>query len=190
MWTGDVIASDKETPLSVANNYTIDIFTSTTKHMYYLLIFNLFFSLCVLPVDRVFAQDFGHPIPMKEKGADTYYIQATIQGLGDTDFMVDTGSGYVTINENSLGTLQQQGEAVYVKNIVGKLADGQLKVVPIYRISTINLGNECILKDVEAAVFPGKTRQILGLSGLKKAAPFIFSFNPPKLILSHCAAPA
>jgi predicted aspartyl protease len=158
--------------------------------MYYLLIFNLFLTLCVLPVDRVFAQDFGHPIPMQEKGAATYYIKATIQGLGDTDFMVDTGSGYVTINENTLDTLQQQGEAVYVKNVVGKLADGQLKVVPIYRISTISLGSECILRDVEAAVFPGKTRQILGLSGLKKAAPFIFSFNPPKLVLSHCAAPA
>ena len=76
-----------------------------TRAMYYSLIFNLFFALCVLPVEYVFAQDFGHPIPMQEKGADTYYVRATIQGLGDTDFMVDTGSGYVTINENSLDTL-------------------------------------------------------------------------------------
>jgi len=39
---------------------------------------------------------------------------------------------------------------------------------------------------VEAVVFPGKTRQILGLSALRQAAPLIFSLNPPKLVLSNC----
>jgi hypothetical protein len=43
---------------------------------------------------------------------------------------------------------------------------------------------------VEAAVFPGKTRQILGLSALKKAAPFIFSMDPPNLVLSNCTGVA
>ena len=35
-------------------------------------------------------------------------------------------------------------------------------------------------------MFPGKTRQILGLSALRQAAPFIFSMNPPKLVLCNC----
>ena len=36
-------------------------------------------------------------------------------------------------------------------------------------------------------MFPGKTRQILGLSALRQAAPFIFSLNPPELVLSKIA---
>jgi predicted aspartyl protease len=158
--------------------------------MQYFFILNSIFTFCLFTVGSVFAQDFTHPIPMQEKGADTYYVNATLQGVGKTEFMVDTGSGYMTINAETLEILQKKDKVIYLRNIVGKLADGQLKVVPIYRIASIKLGNECILKNVETAVFPGKTRQILGLSGLKKAGPFIFSFDPPTLVLSHCASPA
>ena len=132
------------------------------------------------------ANQFGFSIPMQEKGAETFYINANLAGMEQVQFMVDTGSGYTTINEQSLTSLQQQGKAVFVKQLKGILADGTIKIVPVYRISTIRLGKECLLNDIEAAVFPGKTRQILGLSALKKAGPFIFSFQPPTLVLSHC----
>jgi hypothetical protein len=39
---------------------------------------------------------------------------------------------------------------------------------------------------VEAVVFPSTSRQILGLNVLNRSAPFIFSVNPPELVLSHC----
>jgi hypothetical protein len=42
-----------------------------------------------------------------------------------------------------------------------------------------------VLRDVETAVFDTK-RQILGLSVLNRAAPFIFSVDPPELVLSNC----
>jgi predicted aspartyl protease len=124
---------------------------------------------------------------MQDKGAETYYIKGEIRGLGSTEFMVDTGSGYVTINEHNLEILKAKGEVTYVKDLMGILADGQRKVFPVYRITSILLGDNCELRDVEAAVFPGRTRQILGLSGLKKAGAFTFSFNPPQLTLSTCA---
>jgi predicted aspartyl protease len=128
------------------------------------------------------------PIPMQDKGANTYYIKGEIRGLGATEFMVDTGSGYVTINEHSLEILKGKGEVTYVKDLMGILADGQQKIFPVYRIASIHLGDSCELKDIEAAVFPGRTRQILGLSGLKKAGAFTFSFDPPQLTLSNCAS--
>lgn len=124
---------------------------------------------------------------MQAKGANTYYIKGNIRGLGSTEFMVDTGSGYVTINEHTLAILKNKGEAIYVKDLMGVLADGQRKVFPVYRIASIRLGSDCELRDVEAAVFPGRTRQILGLSGLKKTGAFTFSFDPPQLTLSTCA---
>ena len=70
--------------------------------------------------------------------------------------------------------------------LVGILADGTRKVVPIWSVSSLNIGGNCHLVDVEAAVFPGRTRQILGLTALKKAAPFTLSFEPPELTLSRC----
>ena len=50
----------------------------------------------------------------------------------------------------------------------------------------MNIGGQCPLEDIEVAVFPGNTRQILGLSTLRQASPFIFSMDPPQLVLSNC----
>ncbi len=134
----------------------------------------------------VCAEEFGTSIPMLDKGAATYYVSTQIDGIGQTDFMVDTGSGYATINEETLSQLMQQQAASYVKDLEGILADGSRMVVPVYTIKHMNIGGHCSLENIEVAVFPGKTRQILGLSALRQASPFIFSMNPPELVLSHC----
>lgn len=133
------------------------------------------------------AADFDSNIPMHDKGAATYYVAGEIAGVGAVDFMVDTGSGYMTINEETLGILQKSGGVAYVKELSGILADGSRMTVPVYRLSQVRIGPSCTLYDIEAAVFPGKTRQILGLSALRQASPFIFSMDPPKLVLSNCA---
>jgi len=113
-------------------------------------------------------------------------VQGWIKGVGDVDFLVDTGSSYNTIDEQSLTILQAQGRARFVKDLTGILANGQRKRVAVYRIDAIRLGDDCELRDVDVAVFPGRTRHILGLSGLRKAGNFTFSFEPPQLILSGC----
>jgi hypothetical protein len=129
------------------------------------------------------AGEFATRVSMQEKSAATFYVPAYIQGAGATELMVDTGSGYV------LTALKRQGSARYVKDLQGILADGSKLVVPVYALASIKIGSNCWLHDIEAAVFPGTSRQILGLSALRKAAPFIFSVDPPSLALSHCAAP-
>jgi predicted aspartyl protease len=132
------------------------------------------------------AAEFGTRIAMTEKAAATFYVSAQIDGFGDTELMVDTGSGYLTINEHTLEGLKRKGRARYVKQLQGVLANGAELSVPVYAISALNIGGNCRLQDVEAAVFPGNAREILGLSALRKAAPFIFSVDPPSLVLSHC----
>lgn len=123
---------------------------------------------------------------MRNGGAATYYVAGYMDGAGDMDFMVDTGSGYMTINEETLKALKSNNRVRYVRKLRGVLADGSELLVPVYKIERLSIGGECHLQDVEAAVFPGATRQILGLSALRKAAPFIFSFDPPNLVLSNC----
>jgi hypothetical protein len=72
----------------------------------------------------------------------------------------------------------------------GRLANGSEIDVPVYAIEALSVGGGCWLRDVEAAVFPGSTRAILGLNALQRTAPFIFSFEPPRLVLSNCIATA
>jgi len=133
------------------------------------------------------AAQFDQQIPMRTTKAATFYVGGYLDGYGAVDMMVDTGSSYMTINEAALGVLRENGAVTYVKELTGIMADGTRKVVPIYRISSMSIGNACLLHNVEAAVFPGHTRNILGLSALKLAAPFAFSLEPPTLMLSNCA---
>lgn len=144
-------------------------------------------GVCVLMFGATaVAAEFGTSIPMRAGNATTYYVKAVAGDLEAMEFMVDTGSGYTTINEVTLAELKRTKQAEYLHNMIGILANGTEMVVPVYRLSNFNIGGGCHLSNVEAAVFPGKTRQILGLSALKQAAPFIFSFEPPNLVLSNC----
>ncbi len=140
---------------------------------------------CVVPA---LAQNLYVSVPMHLKSAKTYYVSGRIAGVEPSEFMVDTGSSYTTINEATLGRLQANGETRYLRNLVAILANGNEVVVPLYQVSNIEVGGSCILNDVVVAVFPAKTRQILGLSALTKASPFQFSVSPPELRLSNCQA--
>lgn len=125
-------------------------------------------------------------VPMTLKGSRTLYVSGWMLGAESTEFLVDTGASYMTINEDTLQKLQAEGQAEYQRDLRGVLANGDEMVVPLYRIPKIVLGERCELNDVEAAVFPGKSRQLLGLSVLRKASPFLFSVDPPSLHLSNC----
>jgi len=131
-------------------------------------------------------EDFETRVVMKERSAATFYVPGAIPGYGALELMVDTGSGYMTINQRTLDVLQGAGTVRYVKQLQGILADGSEMVVPVYAIARVRIGHGCWIEDVEAAVFPGNARQILGLSALRKTAPFVFSVNPPELLLSRC----
>jgi len=125
-------------------------------------------------------------IPMLEKSAKTFYVEAKLGGFGKSEFMVDTGSGYTVINEQTLEGLKQSGKATYVKDLLGLLADGSEKRVPVYRLSSFALSDSCEIYDIEVAIFPGSTRHILGLNTLRKMGAFEFSFVPPQLIFKQC----
>lgn len=137
-------------------------------------------------VTSVAAPAAQHAIPMRHNGAATYYIGGSIAGYGPVEFLVDTGSGFTTINQHTLSVLKRSGDATFVRKLTGVMADGTRRIVPVYRIRAITLGGRCVLRNIEAAVFPHRTRPLLGLSALDKAAPFVFSTRPPRLVLSNC----
>lgn len=125
-------------------------------------------------------------VPMRVKSAGTYYVEGEIAGVGAVEFLVDTGSGYTAINTTMLKQLEQTQSATYLKQLTGIMADGSEKVVPVYLIPEITLGN-CVIRDVEAAVFATTSRPILGMRSLTKVSPFTFSTSPPALMLGSCS---
>jgi predicted aspartyl protease len=125
-------------------------------------------------------------IPMRDNGASAFYVEVHIEGVGSGDFLVDTGAGYMTINETTLSVLRTKDLATYVRELDGILADGTRLRVPVYRLTSIKIGDACVIRDVEVAVFPGSNRGLLGLSALRRTAPFLFSLEPPVLQLSNC----
>lgn len=146
----------------------------------------LLFVLLTGTTPSAIAGKFGTTVEMEARNGSTFYVPGLITGLGAVQWMVDTGSGYMTINEEILALLKEHGLAQFVKTLRGRLADGSEREVPVYSIDAISIGDACWLRDVEVAVFPGNTRPILGLNVLQRTAPFIFSFEPPQLVLSHC----
>lgn len=148
--------------------------------------FSLVSVFALFPFPAFSAEDLNVTVPMYDKGMATYYVQAQVTDIGISEFMVDTGSGYLTINAQTLDALQQRKQARYVKELRAVLANGAELTIPVYTINELRIGT-CTIRNVEAAVFPARTRQILGLSALNKAAPFTFSIDPPELVLSNCA---
>jgi len=126
-------------------------------------------------------------MPLVESAAKTLYVDAAIDTLNSTKFMLDTGSGYTTINQKTYDALKNAQRIHFVKKIVGLLADGSQRSVNIWRVKSITLNGSCKLHNIEVAVLAGTSRQILGLTALRKAAPFTISLDPPSLSLSNCS---
>ena len=128
-------------------------------------------------------------IEIEKRSAGTFYISGALDGFGALDMLVDTGSSYLVITEPMLVTLKTAGRATYSRGLEGHMADGSVRVVPLYRISSIRLGAGCWVHDVEAAIFPAGSRTILGMNVLSRLAPFTFSAEPARLGLAHCQGP-
>ena len=156
------------------------------RHPILSLLTGIAIGVLLVALQSTMPVEFATIIPLHDKGVATYYVEGNIDGLGDVEFLVDTGAGYTTINEATLATLKSVNRVTYSREVSGVLADGSRLTVPVYRISNISLGG-CELKNVEAAVFPGRTRFLLGMNALKQAAPFAFVTEPtPHLALSSC----
>jgi len=150
----------------------------------------IFLIISFLYVSAVLAESDKNlqQIQLKTIGTSTFYVDSEIEGYGQASLLVDTGSGYSTISETTLSQLRDTGDAVYLKKLEGVMANGSKMIVPVYRISSVVLANKCLIRDIEVAVFPAGTREILGLSALRKVTPFTFSLTPPSITLSNCEA--
>ncbi|MBW2939716.1 retropepsin-like aspartic protease family protein [Zhongshania aquimaris] len=129
-------------------------------------------------------------IQLVEKDTDVFYLEAKLGNSAASEFLFDTGSGYLAINVKVLDRLKSEGDAQYRRSIRARLASGAINSLAVYSIASLDLGGGCVLHDVEAAILPGSTRNILGMNVLKMVDSFSVSFKPAKLVLSGCGQPA
>lgn len=126
----------------------------------------------------------GLEVPMTQSAGGTLYLKASATGIED-EFMLDTGAGMVTLSETLLARLKTVQRVEHVRQMAARLANNRLRRIDVYRINDFRVGN-CYLGDVEVAVMEGGSRNLLGLSALRLAAPFAIQLSPPVLSLSHC----
>ncbi len=145
-----------------------------------------FIILALLFSNFGLAQDVATIVPMKEKGTATFYVDASA-GNQQFDLLVDTGAGYTALNKDLIHHLLRSGHAIRTGEVEGILANGDICVLPVYKVKELTLGG-CIIRDIDVAETPSNTRNLLGLNALKKAAPFTFSLEPAVLSLSNCTS--
>lgn len=120
-------------------------------------------------------------IPLEAAATGAYYVKAGLNAAVETDLLLDTGSGYVSLSSKTFERVTAGTHPEPERTITGLLADGKSVSVPIYRIAELKLGNDCVLHDVEVAVFRNGARDILGLNALKQMQPFTMQLDPPQL---------
>lgn len=133
-----------------------------------------------------YGTEFNFAVPIMENETLAYNVDGEIDGYGKTNFMVDTGAGYTAINESTAKILVEAGKAEFKGHVYATLANGEEIELRVYDVASINIGGSCTVHNVNAVVLPGNTRNILGLSALKKTAPFGLSVDPPQLMMSKC----
>ena len=126
----------------------------------------------------------AEPLQMDLELADSgnLYLHGHLDQSVATSMLVDTGSGYVSLSRKTFRQIKRLPGTEYLRDIHGTLANGRTLRVPIYRVRELALGENCILTDIEVAVFPGADRDILGLNALRRVQPFTLQLDPPALI--------
>jgi len=132
------------------------------------------------------AEPFGFVVPLEERESGHYYVHGALGEGVETDFLVDTGSGYVALSKETFDRVRHRPGTKHLRDIVGAMANGKLMKVPIYRLAELTISDDCHLQDVEVAVFPAGSRDILGLSVLRRVEPFAMHMSPPMLRVSTC----
>lgn len=146
-------------------------------------------SLCAaFAASSAGAERFDHAVLLGQQKSGNYYVTVELEAGVGREFLVDTGSGFVALTRETFESVRKLPGTTHLRDITGALANGKTLRVPVYQIAMLRLGTNCVLEDVEVAVMPGSTRDILGMSALRRLAPFAMDLvSPPTLLFSNCA---
>ncbi len=122
-------------------------------------------------------------VPLDQSAGGTLYLEATLESAVTASFLLDTGSGLLTLNKATFEALTKGRKLEQTGKSAARLANGKILTVSQYQLSSIRIGQACELGPVEVAVMPGGNN-ILGINTLLKAAPM--TITAESVTLSGC----
>lgn len=147
----------------------------------------LLFALAVMRPLHAADMPVTQSVALERHAAGTFYVNGQVQGADEMQLLVDTGSSFLVLGEDVLQSLEQQGLATLHHKVRGRMADESVRIVSVYNVAALRLGQSCWLRDVQAAAFPAGSRPILGMRALERLAPFTISMSPAaSLNLNQC----
>lgn len=132
------------------------------------------------------AEEFN--LAMYQADSGNFYVQATIDNGIDTNLLLDTGSGYVSLSKATFDRISATSSPRFSRHIFGRMANGKVEKVAMYFLKKLRLADNCVLENIEVAIFPNADRDILGLNALAKLQPFTLQLTPARLTSNTCAA--
>jgi clan AA aspartic protease (TIGR02281 family) len=127
----------------------------------------------------------SHELPLLQHTSGNYYLNATLDGDITVEFLLDTGSGYVSLNQATFNRIKTHQAINHVRDIHGTMANGSVLKVHVYTAKSLTLGEGCVLTDIEFVVLPN-SQNILGLSALRRLSPLTISFDSNRLVFEGC----
>ena len=127
-------------------------------------------------------------LDMHQADSGNFYIHATVDGNVETDMLFDTGSGYVSLSKATFEKVSASAKPRFTRHIFGRMANGKVEKVAMYTLAELRLADNCVLRDIEVAVFPKADRDILGLNALSRLQPFTMALTPATLTSNNCAS--
>jgi len=129
-------------------------------------------------------------LTMTQARSGNLYVHATLQSESastETELLLDTGASYVALTKSTFNRLNGEAESRFSRFIFGAMANGKVEKIPLYFLAELKLAENCVLNDIEVAVFPKADKDILGLNALSRLQPFTMQFTPAILSINHCA---
>jgi len=138
-----------------------------------------FFALALAMATPAVAEEMS--LPLHTAGSGTLYLDGMLIGKVNTEMLLDTGSGYVSLSRETFNQVKSDTGTKFLREIRAVMANGKTMAVPVYEIAQLSLGAHCMLYDVEVAVMPNGSRDILGLNALRQLQPLTIQLDPPQL---------
>ncbi len=120
-------------------------------------------------------------IALSASDVGTLHLEGRIGRGIERRFLLDTGSAYVVLTDDTRRALDAEGSLIPVRTLRAVMANNATAHAPVYRVSALRLGNGCVVRNFEAVVLPGARKDILGLSVLRAVAPFTVDVEPLRL---------
>ncbi len=141
-------------------------------------------ALAMLLANVGAAQADPTSVALEANDVGTLHVHARLDGGHAANFLLDTGSAFVVLTEATRRELEREGRLERLRDLNAVMANNASVRASVYRVSALDLGNGCVIRDFEAVALPGARKNILGLSALKRVAPFTIQFGPDRLALT------